>query len=121
MDKFKLHLEEWKITKKPIHQIIEEYNQTNNEDILVDAFTDFLLNEISLPNEFNKIQTIRTLAHELTHVFIKTYISGDEKRLYTEEDVCDFTSRYSFDIVKIVLDYVFNNTDTDKLEKMYTL
>jgi hypothetical protein len=99
---------EWMIGEATLEELHREYNKITSDesDYIIEAFIDHFEKTISVPSEFNNRQFKRALAHELTHAFISEYITSDSSKLYTEEDVADFVSRYAFKIVEIVLSYI---------------
>ena len=68
------------------------------------GLTNYIEQEILLLKSLSKEQKIRTLRHELTHVFLWAYGFGSIAE-YPLEVVCDFVGTYSKQIVDIVDKY----------------
>lgn len=62
-------------------------------------------NKILISRELSYVQKRRTLIHELTHCYIFSYITFNEKE-YTEDDFCDINAN-SFDIIQKIVDRIY--------------
>lgn len=62
-------------------------------------------NKILISQELCYEQKRKTLIHELTHCYIASYMTFNEKE-YTEDDFCDINAN-SFDIIKKIVDKIY--------------
>ena len=88
--KFELRNETWTILEKSQEEF-NEWNSSYNEDGHYYGQTHFVTKEIWLWNECTLNTKIKTLRHELMHVYIKEYITNEELS-YTEEMLCDIST-----------------------------
>ncbi len=64
--------------------------------------------KILISQELCYEQKRKTLIHELTHCYIASYITFNEKE-YTEDDFCDINAN-SFDIIQKIVDKIYPMT-----------
>jgi hypothetical protein len=102
-----------KIKVKDYEYTIIEVDDTDgdfykNGDLKLYGQARFVDQIIKIYKDLSPIRKRQTLIHELTHVFIDVFLSGQAQRnKYNEEDICCFIATYSEDILRIV-DKYFN-------------
>lgn|SRR5574344_793115 len=108
--KFKMNNIKWEIKEKSQEEIKEYINKSKNNsnentksrDTLYYGITWSDLCEIWLDKDIKNKRN--TLIHELTHCYLRTYMTHLDKK-YIEEDIADISAN-SHDIIdKIVNDY----------------
>lgn len=109
--KFKMNGVEYTI--KEISQ--EEFDKIEEQDGYYFGQSHFFTNEIWLDKSLKKERKKKTLYHELTHCYIKEYLTTRDLETFNEEILCDISAN-SHDIIhKIVEDY-FKDYNIDKLD-----
>lgn len=92
----------------------EEFNQVEEEDGYYFGQSHFFTQEIWLDKTLKADRKKKALYHELTHCYIKEYLTTRDLESFTEEILCDISANSHDVIHKIVEDY-FKNYDIDKL------
>ncbi len=107
--KFEINKTEWEIIEVDKEKLLEEYKKSVNEEAcFAFGLTIFPTHQIWINKDMCFDQQVRTLKHELTHVFIYSYGMFNVPH-YTEEMVCDLVASINSFINDVIKEYVYLN------------
>lgn len=105
--KFKMNEKEWEIKEISQEEMKSELKKHYEEPTQNGRYYGLTFSDnqtIFIDKDLHKERKKSTLLHELSHCYIVTYITHQEKN-YNEEDVCDILSNAHYIIHNIVEDY----------------
>ncbi|MDE6946250.1 MAG: basic secretory family protein [Anaeroplasmataceae bacterium] len=82
----------WKLcfkTKDDMNRIFYE-NRPIDEEIRLHGITEYITQTIYIDKDLDGFPLVKALRHELTHVYL--WETGQQSRVYNEEEVADFVS-----------------------------
>lgn len=82
----------WKLcfrTQEEMNKIYYE-NKTVEEGVRLHGITEYVTSTIYLDKELDGFLLAKALRHELTHVYL--WETGQQGRIFTEEELCDIMS-----------------------------
>lgn len=107
---FEINSMTYTITENTLEEIRDTYNKDMPEKKKSNGYffgvTDFKHNKILLNEDICEEMKIKTLKHELTHIWI--FNTANNYTSYTEEDICNIVSdsnKFIDDIVKKYINY----------------
>ena len=90
------------------YEIIEVENDSDNlkiEDKLCWGTCRYDIQKIYLAKDMTLGKKKQTLSHELTHAFLYEYLLGYKEK-YSNEEVCEFLSKYGERIINLANKYI---------------
>lgn len=100
---FEINNSLWKIVEKPQKAFWDESGEIQQSDSgYFFGKSIYSIQEIWICEDLNLGQKIRTLYHELMHVYLRSYMTYQE-RSFSEEELCDISSN-SHDILHDIAD-----------------
>lgn len=107
--KFKMNDREWEIvelSQDDMRQVFKDYKWDGEpKEGRYFGLTYFDCQKIYIDKDLCMGQKIQTLAHELMHCYIGSYISNSSLKTYTEEDLCDICANSYLMIDNIIFDF----------------
>lgn len=82
----------WKLCFRDREEMTRLYyeNRIPDEDARINGMTDYINSTIYIDKELDGFLLLKTLRHELTHIYL--WETGQQDRIFNEEEVCDFMS-----------------------------
>lgn len=113
--KFKINNREWEISEVSEEDILVRLNAQNdgNEYYAANGMTNFQHQYIYLNRSLNEGFKRITLMHELTHVYIRSYMQFSMLEMIEEEQICDLVAN-SHDIIHEIVEEYFNGRRNKK-------
>lgn len=92
----------WKLCFRPKEEMNKIYyeDRTPEEGVRIYGVTEYLTSTIYIDKDLDGFPLIKTLRHELAHVYL--WETGNQGHVYDEEEVCDLMSVAGHVICKTV-------------------
>lgn len=65
-------------------------NRIPDDDVRVNGLIDYMTSTIYLDKDIDGVLLVKTLRHELSHIYL--WETGQQDRVYNEEELCDVMS-----------------------------
>lgn len=97
----------WKLCFRDREEMTKIYygNRTPDEEVRIYGITEFITSTIYIDKDLDGFILIKALRHELTHIYL--WETGQQDRVFNEEEICDFMSVAAPIIYKTADEIVF--------------
>lgn len=97
----------WKLCFRDRAEMTKIYyeNRTPDEEVRIHGITEYVTSTIYIDKELDGFLLIKALRHELTHVYL--WETGQQGRIFNEEELCDIMSVAAPAIYKTAEEIVF--------------
>lgn len=111
--KFEMNNRTWEIkelSQEEIRKHIVDYKYDGQpQEVRYCGQTYFTEQTIYLDKDLHPEEKMHTLIHELAHCYIGSFITNQDDKSYSEEDVVDIVSNSYFVILEIVIGFLMEN------------
>ena len=106
------------LSQEEIRKHIVDYKYDGQpQEVRYCGQTYFTEQTIYLDKNLHPEEKMHTLIHELAHCYIGSFITNQDDKSYSEEDVVDIVSNSYFVILEIVIKYLMKNGEKRPLKK----